>query len=174
MPYVYIQSIMLHRYWRCIRRSKCPGRLQTTVVCDNLTPEIITGPTEHNHEPETKRAIRGRAISALRDTVKGAPFQPLKTSYDALVACDPVSDHDRVLFPSFSSLTTILKLQKSDDIPKLPKAKVDINLTGEWTVNLEGLRFLLETTAENDITIFATDANLRCLSACDSVYGRYI
>ena len=102
--------------------------------------------------------------------MKGAPFQPLKTSYDALVACDPVSDHDRVLFPSFSSLTTILKLQKSDDIPKLPKAKVDINLTGEWTVNLEGLRFLLETTAENDMIIFATDANLRRLSACDTVY----
>jgi len=162
------------RYWRCLHRSdKCTGRLQTTpLLNDGQTPTLLVGPNEHNHQPNDAELVRSCAISDLRKTVKSVPLQPLKVSYDAIISEQTSNQADVALLPSYQSVESILKLQRSDDIPRLPQTRQDIVLEGPWAQTVEGNRFLISapSVADNEMIVFASDASLLRLASCDTIY----
>ena len=163
--------LYFQRYWRCIKRAKCPGRLHTTLYVDGHLPGVVHGPTKHSHEPEIKKTIRGKNISEMRKKVKLVPHQPLKATFDGEITSflATILPADRVLVPDYGSCLTILKLQRKMDIPKLPASRTAIDLTGTWSKDLDGERFVLQTDSE-DIIIFATNKSLKYLTECETIY----
>ena len=158
------------RYWRCFLRSKCPARMQTSVVTRTSDkPVILVQPSEHNHAPDLLLAVRGAGIAQMRKRVREAPLQPLHSAYQSTLASTSETQDLRVLLPDYKSVRTILQRERSCNIPKLPKTKSDINLDGEWSTTSDNVSFLLPHS-NNDMLIFTTDANLRCLSECDTLY----
>jgi hypothetical protein len=157
-------------YWRCILRSKCTGRMQTTIVTqvsDNA--HIIVEPSLHNHVPDMKLAVRGESVASMRKRVRDAPTQPLFRAYKSSLAemHEPVDL--KSLLPGYRSVRSILQLERANNIPKLPKTKNDINLEGEWGKTLDNEPFILPR-ADNNTLIFSTDENLKCLSESETLY----
>ena len=158
------------RYWRCIKRAGCTGKLQTTLLGDRgQVPATLGLPSAHNHGPHTAQTLRGRAISEMRKSVKDTPLQQLKSTYDAIVNNQQATCVDPALLPTYQSVETILKRQRADDRPKLPKQRTDIDLQGEWAAGPCSERFALPTP-NSEILIFVTDANLLRLSRCKTIY----
>ena len=137
-----------------MKRAACPGSMTTSLFKDDgSTPSILFGPTSHNHEPETQRTLRGKAISDMRQKLRAAPCQPLRQTFDTVRSTSTlvVKEADRVLMPEYPSCVTILKRQRRCDMPKLPIHRNDINLEGEWTLYLHGNRFLLNTRSPGNV-----------------------
>ena len=157
-----------------MKRAECTGRLQTTLLLhEGQTPTVISGPTNHNHEPPEENVVRGCAIAEMRKHVKAAPLQQLKTTYDTAVSAAAIaSDVDTLLLPSYQSVETILKRQRSQNIPKLPKSRRDIRLEGDWSQTSDGSRFLLHSPSmtDNEIIVYASDASLLRLANCKTIY----
>lgn len=133
---------------------------------------IVSGPTNHNHEPNTQEVVRGCAIAEMRKSIKVAPLLKLKSSYDVVISTQTVSQADAVLLPSYRSVENILKRQRSQDIPKLPQNQRDVTLDGPWSKTIGGDRFLLQTPviSENEMIVYATDSSLLRLADCKTIY----
>ena len=178
IPNIYI--ILFHRYWRCLRHrsGNCPAALQTGVEFDyDVTPTIESGPTAHNHEPDSAKIVRAKAVHAMRHIIKAAPTQPVKCAYDSVASekpssATPIDDAVRILLPAFDSVNTILKRQRASTLPKLPKSQADLILSDEWEQDNSGQRFLLRTNGDksNEMLLFVTDTNLERLSRCKTIY----
>ena len=156
-----------------MKRAGCTRRLQTTLLAhDGQTPAVICGPTDHNHEPEEEKVVRGCAIAEMRKTVKAVPLKQLKAVYDTAVSTSTAGDADVALLPSYRSVETILKLQRSQDIPKLPKSRREVCIEGKWSETNDGNRFLLQSPSITDyeIVVFASDASLLRLADCKTIY----
>ena len=107
----------------------------------------------------------------MRTTVKNAPFQKLAATYSATTgSSDIVSDDQKILLPSYQSVKSALKRQRSVNIPKLPKSVSEICLENEWSQTTNGLNFVLHKSQNNDMIVFASDANLMQLSSCSTIY----
>jgi len=73
------------------------------------------------------------------------------------------------LLPTFNSVETMLKRHRSIKLPTLPHSRDEAQITGDWAMTVDGRRLLLPT-GDADMVIFATDDNLRTLSAATSIY----
>ena len=153
-------------------------------VIDKLAPNVLTQPTPHNHEASEQVVVRGVTIDTMRSVVKNTPFQKLATTYSSVAGSQLIPEPQKVLVPSFQSVKSTLKRQRSIDIPKLPKSLEDICLEDEWTQTVNGSNFLMHKSAKNDMIIFASDNkftktfqlfdNLYGLSHCSSVVQCFI
>jgi len=124
-----------------------------------------------------KKVVRGCVVAEMRIKVKTAPLQQLKSVYDTAISTTSANETDSLLLPSYQSVATILKRQRSHDIPKLPKTRSEINLVGKWCETLDGKKFLLYSSTENcnDIIIFASEmCLLRLANVSNNLPGRNI
>lgn len=159
-------------YWRCVNR-ECRATLTTL----NNIP--ITFGEEHNHPSD----YLGLGASAFINSVKkrcSDEITPVSAIYDEelrkLATGDADDDIENLIgrIPTYYSCKTALYLSRSKTLPKLPETRTDIDLQGEWTETLSGMNFLISDD-NNDmnerIIVFATDDNLRQLSASTVVMG---
>jgi len=92
------------------------------------------------------------------------PLLPVRSAYDNENA---VYRRDgKPLLPTFNSVETMLQRHKSI---KLPHSRDEVQITGDWAMTGDRRR-LLFPTGDADMVIFATDDNLRTLSAATSIY----
>jgi len=159
-------------YWRCVNRD-CRATLTTL----NNIP--ISFGQEHNHPSD----YLGLGAAAFINSVKKRcceDVSPVSAIYDEelqnLRPGDADEDVENLIgrIPTFYSCKTALYHSRSKTLPKLPATRTDIDLQGEWTETLAGQNFLIcdDNNDRNErIIIFATDDNLRKLSASTIVIG---
>lgn len=172
--YIYVREKKYKNmmYWRCLFRTNCTGRLRTSFVSDiNDIPIVMGLPSQHSHPPNTGQVIRDKTIHTMRKELKANRLSPLKRIYSEVAKNTVFSSMNEQLslFPSYSSMRTILQRERYLAVPKLPKCRADIVLDGEWKATIDGENFLLPSY-ENDLLIFTTDSNLKVLAKCEIIY----
>lgn len=144
--------------------------MQTSIISSpSDKPDIYQQPSQHNHPPDLQRFVRGTGIAQMRKRVHDAPLQPLFAAYQSVIAESSKPRDLKVLLPEYKSVRTVLQRERSRDIPKLPKTKNDIKIEGNWSKTFDDEQFLL-AHHNNEMLIFTTDANVKCLSECDTLY----
>lgn len=141
--------------------------MTTELVCsDEAVPDIIRPPGEHNHPADDVLYKRSEIIGKLRKEVQKDATRPLGKTFKSVVTSSCQSGD---IVPTYQSVCSILKRERAQSLPTLPKFQSEIDLSGEWAQSLDGEAFVVPSDRK-DMIIFATRSKLLALGRCETIY----
>ena len=143
--------------WRC-KTPGCVGKLSTTSLIGDQ-PVLKTNHFPY-HPVNFEQCAVKLAVSKMKQHAQRTTL-PMPVIYrevsTELAVTNPVAS---ALLPPFFSVDSSMYRQRHKGCPPLPQARADINIGPAYSQLQDGQRFLLATLNNNDILMFATDANL--------------
>ena len=160
------RSFKNKQYWRCVNKS-CPARLHTSNDCEANVPADVLHFTDHDHMPDEEDVVATKIKADVCNLAKNELLQPLSSIFKDYVTRNNVPRND-VILPAFQSCSSQMHRARRTQMPPVLTTIAEIDLQGHWSQTRAGDPFLL--SQDDDIIIFATDANLQILSQSSALF----
>ena len=142
----------------------CLNSLIFVITCFSLFVKA----TDHSHAEEEELITKSKLKRTMEEEVEKDPTKPVHQVFKEQLAANGNTDPD--VLPEFQNVSSLLHRRRRSLLPDIPESVEDVVIQGEWAQTWAGLPFLSYQDANWGITVFATNANIRILGRCQTVF----